>query len=111
VETSEYCRACHDLEDTDQTECEDCECRCPELWEENKEAWKLWCAVKTQWRLGITGMNGMMSPLPIGLDYPSVYTVARTLDMDMTPALLHKLQTLEDFEIERFKEGNDHGGE
>lgn len=96
----------------DRTGCKDCEWQCPELWAENREAWELWNAVKTQWRTGTAGAGGMVSPCPIGLDYTAVYQVAKTLDIEITPALLNQLQALEFYELNRSpKECDDSGGE
>ncbi|MDU2063781.1 MAG: DUF1799 domain-containing protein [Sporomusaceae bacterium] len=111
VDKSEYCRACKDLEDTDQTDCDECEYKSPGVWWENKTAWQLWIAVRTQWRTGIIGAAGMMTPCPTGLDYPAVYATAKILEIDVTPALFHKLQALEIFELKRVKEGANSGGE
>lgn len=55
----------------------------------NRDIWLLWANVNTQWR--IAGMEGT----PIGLDYNAVKIVAETLDIELTPANLHKLQALE----------------
>ena len=106
VERAEYCKACRELEDSSQADCKDCEGRCPDLWEENREIWDLWLSVKTQWRVGIMGAQGFMCPVPIGLDYSAVHSIAETLDIDISPAVLHKLQALEGFEIKRAREDN-----
>ena len=67
--------------------CAGCPGRCPDLLPENGPVWELWRAVSGQWRVGARG--------PFGLDYPAVYLVAETLGVEMTPANLRRLRSLE----------------
>jgi hypothetical protein len=46
-----------------------------EVWPENWKAWGLFCAVSTQWRIGMSG--------PTGLDY---VPLMRLLDLDQLSA-------------------------
>lgn len=62
---------------------------------ENLEAWELWKAVRTQWRSGGLGANG--------LDYPAVYLVAGTLEIQVSRCTLSKIQALERFELDQHK--------
>ena len=55
--------------------------------EQNAEAWELWQMVNTQWRAGGMGI--------IGLDYPAVWTMAKMIEIEMTPCLMMKIQKLE----------------
>lgn len=67
--------------------CAECNQRPPRLLAANASLWRLWLAVRTQWR---TGFNG-----PVGLDYGALYLVAGTLDMTLTPQCLATVQRLE----------------
>ena len=49
----------------------------------------------------MVGVNGFISPCPVGLDYTAVYTIAKTLDIEITPALLYQMQALEFYELNR----------
>lgn len=49
----------------------------------------------------MAGANGCIGPILIGLDYTAVYAVAKTLNIEITPADLYKLQTLEFYERNR----------
>lgn len=42
---------------------------------------------QTQWRVSEFG--------PIGLDYPAVFQIAKTLNIDINPAMLRKLHVVE----------------
>jgi hypothetical protein len=57
------------------------------------------------------GMEGFITPCPIGLDYPAVYAVAKTLNIDIAPATLFKLQALEFYEKNRKPKEGDNGSE
>lgn len=69
-------------------------------------------AIRTQWRVGIVGAGGFIGPQPLGLDYGAVYAVARTLTIEITPAVLRKLQVLEVYECKKkpVEEGDSNGG-
>ncbi len=58
----------------------------PPLMEENALAWKLWCFVQTQWRVGMS---------LVGLDYPAVLAVAKIYDIEVKQELFAKIQALE----------------
>lgn len=60
---------------------------------ENLEAWQLWLAANTQWRIGF-GRT-------IGLDYTAVFAVAEVYGLEMTPALFRKIKALEMYELRR----------
>jgi hypothetical protein len=70
--------------------CAGCECEQPALDPVNYDIWYLWGAISTQWRT-VVGENLVY----LGLDYTAVYKVAKTLDIEITPAVLSKLQLLE----------------
>jgi hypothetical protein len=59
----------------------------------NAEAWQLWLAVNTQWRIGPNGV--------VGLDYQAVIAVSQVLAIPMTKAILSKIRSLEDFQLKR----------
>jgi hypothetical protein len=71
---------------------------------DNRDAWDLWQAAKTQWRVGMGGL--------VGIDYTAVRQIAVVLDIDMTPALLYKLRELESYTLQYCmkKEADNHGG-
>lgn len=102
-EKADYCTMCRDLGKDDH--CQTCEDRQPELWLENEEAFALWVNVQTQWRYSSFG-PGMGGSVPIicGLDYTAVRVVADTMDIEFSPGLLHKIQALEQLELERMRE-------
>jgi hypothetical protein len=79
-----------------QTDCENCEWKCPELMVENADAWSLWLGVKTQWRVGMCGA--------VGLDYTAISFVAKALDIKVIPALLHKIRGLETYMLQQMRE-------
>jgi len=94
-----------DLNECTQADCEKCEFKRPELWEENREAWELWLAIRTQWRTRVIGVGmGAIGSMPMGLDYNVLPIVAKTLNIDVTPATLYKIQALEFFEVNRIEE-------
>jgi hypothetical protein len=69
--------------------CATCEYgRPPALDAGNAEAWELWKAVQTQWRAAGFGV--------IGLDYGVLIRLAELMRIEWTPALLKKIQALED---------------
>lgn len=76
-----------------QTECKNCEFKRPALLPANAEAWQLWLAVNTQWRVG----PGRI----VGLDYQAVIAVSQVLAIPMTKAVLSKIKALEGFELKR----------
>lgn len=110
VSNSEYCSMCRDLEHTTQADCEKCEMKCPDMWDENREAFDFWLTVRSQMRFmvqGIGGMGGMMiRSYPTGIDYSAIWLVAKTLNVDLSPALFNKLQKLTEFEIKRWREND-----
>ncbi len=61
------------------------------------DAWELWTAANTQWRIA-GHMGGICF---IGLDYNALYQVADTLCIEITPAMLAKIRLLESRERER----------
>ncbi|GBG57775.1 hypothetical protein SPFL3102_01494 [Sporomusaceae bacterium FL31] len=65
-----------------------CENQQPVLMDENIETWRLWEAICTQWRSSPTGG-------PVGLDYPAMFCVAGVFGIEITPAVLIKIQALE----------------
>lgn len=68
---------------------------------ENEDAWELWLAVHTQWRMG--GMG------PCGLDYPAVVQVAGLLGIEMSTPLLRKIQCLERHDLAKLADRNGKG--
>ena len=72
----------------------DCKTCTPEIEEENEDAWELWNAVSTQWRIG--GMGAL-----IGLDYTALFRVAEAMEIEMSALLLRKIKRLENWVIER----------
>ena len=79
------------------TPCVGCEHERPQLMNENKEAWFLWRHTQTQIR---TSMDAV-----IGLDYVAVMNVAKLLMINFTPALLHKVQVLEQVMLKEVNKG------
>lgn len=55
--------------------------------EANTDALELWMAVRTQWRASGFG--------PIGLDYNVLYVEADRRQIDLSPGMMAKIQTLE----------------
>ncbi len=68
-------------------DCTKCSERQPRLLRENVDAWKLWLAMQTQWRIGFNGRTG--------LDYNAMYLVANTLNTVINQDMLAKIQALE----------------
>lgn len=64
----------------------------------------LWNFAQTLWR--VVPMVGA-----VGLDYPSVYLVAGSLEVEMTPVNLQKLQALEREALTVMREDKDDGHE
>jgi hypothetical protein len=95
----DYCESCKKIqEQTGKKEnCPNCEYNRPDLIPENQEAWELWIGVGTQWRAGAFSL--------VGLDYNALYLVADTLLIDMTPAMLYKIQFLEHQSLKKIREG------
>lgn len=58
----------------------------------------------------MVGAQGFISPCPVGLDYTAVYMVAKTLNIDITPAILSGLQALEFYEKNHKPEDGDDSG-
>lgn len=63
----------------------------PEIHPGNIDAWNLWQAVETQWNL-VAGMGGGAL---IGLNYPAMYQVAGSLEIEISACLLAKIKCLE----------------
>lgn len=103
LKRQEYCISCRQAKlDTD---CQTCEYKQPQIMEENRQAWRLWNAVKTQWRTGVGGI--------VGLDYTALKMVAKMLDIKMNPCMLIKISELERITMEEFSrrmEVNKNGG-
>jgi len=81
--------------------CEGCENKRPELASENWEAWELWLAVRTQWRTASITTDKFCKVIKTGLDYSSLFLVAKTLEIEVTPALLNKIRALETVTISK----------
>lgn len=62
---------------------------------ENRDIWKLWSAVKTQWRAGFDQL--------IGLDYMAIEKIAEMMDIEMNPCMLKKLDEIEFYMLSRQK--------
>jgi len=105
VEWSEYCSDCKaNQKQTGKKEnCQTCEALCPKLIQENKEAWQLWTATRTQWRTSFGGI--------VGLDYTALLNVAGIYAINVNPGMMRKIKALENYELERCaKEGKKNGG-
>lgn len=63
------------------------------MMEENEDVWDLWLAVQTQWRGAGLGI--------VGLDYGTVYRVAESMGIEMSPCNLKKIGALERAELEK----------
>ncbi len=62
---------------------------------ECRDAWRLWQAAQTQWRVGMAGATG--------LDYVAVESLARTLRIDWSsPRVLRLIQHLEAHTLARW---------
>ncbi|MBP2643726.1 MAG: Phage related hypothetical protein [Firmicutes bacterium] len=70
--------------------CKGCEFEKPDLDLSNYEVWDLWGKSTTQWRV-VVGDRIYY----IGLDYNALYLIAKTLDVEITPAVLNKIKHLE----------------
>lgn len=79
--------------------CAECSHRPPRLLAENVGIWRLWIAVRTQWRVGFGG--------PVGLDYGALYLVAGTLGMTLTAEHLQRIQRLEAVTLEMANDDKD----
>ena len=76
-------------------ECEGCENLRPRILPENQDVVRLWCEVRTCWRIG--PMGGLM-----GLDYAQVATVAGWCGIELrSPRIRSGLLLLEELELER----------
>lgn len=89
MEKVEYCNACRKAKR--DTDCPKCINKCPDLFFENKNIWRLWNNIQTQWRVIDGGM--------IGLDYTAINFVTELLDVDLNPADFAKLRLLESVTI------------
>ena len=85
--------------------CEGCENQRPELMPANWDVWELWLALKTQWRAVSITTDKYCMIRKTGLDYSSLYLVAKTLEIEITPAIMNKIQALESAVLE--KEGGE----
>lgn len=63
----------------------------PDLWQEHAEAFRLFTACQTQWRV-IAGMGGAVHQ---GLDYPAVEAVMRMRGVENHAECLAQVQALE----------------
>jgi hypothetical protein len=54
---------------------------------ENQDAWELWIAIQTQWRVGGMGV--------VGLDYAEIRRWAEDLEIDLSPCMWSKIKSLE----------------
>lgn len=69
--------------------CEGCPHRRPSLLAENREVWQLWSYCNGQVRTA--GLGSV-----VGIDYNAMFKVADLLGIDMIPAVLAKVQALEE---------------
>ena len=84
------CRKTHSLTADD---CDSCSAKCPAMDSEDLVAWNLWARSCTQWRCTSFGREG--------LDYNALISVADILDIDVTPAILFRIQAMEQFVLEK----------
>ena len=84
---------------------EGCENQRPELMPANWDVWELWLDLKTQWRAVSITTDKYCMIRKTGLDYSSLYLVAKTLEIEITPAIMNKIQALESAVLE--KEGGE----
>lgn len=96
-EWSEYCSTCHDSKMDE--DCNTCEARAPTLMPVNYDAYILWQHSQTQWL-----WSGGMETILTGLNYPAVYKIAKTMDIEITPNILSKIQALEWSTIRRLRQ-------
>lgn len=79
-----YCKSCGGSGE----KCLSCEYgKHPELMPGNLEAWSLWLAVQTQWRVSFGGL--------VGLDYPAMFQMAEFMGIEMSAGTLAKIKALE----------------
>lgn len=76
------------------TDCADCQYKRPRLEAENYTVWRLWDAIRTQWRTSFGGA--------VGLDFIAVKAIADVLDIELTPNLLKKLAKLEAMNLDKW---------
>lgn len=72
---------------------------------ENWDVWELWLALKSQWRTVSVTTDKFCMIRKTGLDYSSLYLVAKTLDIEITTSVLNKIRELETAVLE--KEGGE----
>lgn len=91
---ADYCRDCRKAKRQAREEppCSTCSNRCPDLDPDNRPAWDLFLACRTQWRAAPMGGT-------VGMDYGSVYLVAGSLRVPMHRGNLERIQALEELEL------------
>ena len=60
--------------------------------------------MNTQWRYTVSGAQGCLCPMPIGLDYSALPAVSRALGIDVSPGIFHRMRALEYYELNRLRE-------
>ena len=83
------------MSQSEATPCEGCENQKPELLQENEIALELLIHTATQWRVGMNGAYGY--------DLLAIYSTAEILGIEMTPALLDKIQDVEQLMLKKFE--------
>lgn len=61
--------------------------------EENRDAWELYSALQSQWRVSGFGM--------VGLDYSQIWPVADVLEIEVTADVFRKIRLLEAEELKQ----------
>ncbi|WP_288298754.1 DUF1799 domain-containing protein [uncultured Megasphaera sp.] len=102
VTKADYCQTCQDLGQDD--DCASCEFHPPTLDRLNYTAYEVWARSQTQWRYSTIGGMGGSAPIPTGLDYAGVFAMAKSLDIDLAPGDVQKIQLLERYELKRIRE-------
>ena len=69
------------------------------VWPDMVPAVSLFFGLQTQWRWVGAGMGGLVRT---GIDYSALPTVAKGLDVEVTPEVLNDLRTLEAAAIAQF---------
>lgn len=61
--------------------------------EENRDAWELYFALQSQWRVSGFGM--------VGLDYSQIWPVADVMEIEVTADVFRKIRLLEAEELKK----------
>ena len=100
-DSAKYCRTCraNQAQTNNPIDCGQCEGRCPDLMPENRAAFGILMAGRSQMRVGFGGFYGF--------DYLALRMVAQTLGISIRPATLRKIQAVEQVILKKQGEKKD----